>query len=70
MFSDQSAGEPPVSIPTTVVKPRCADGTAPATAWERRSSLNAFSGILFYNEEDAFFVSGVIRIFQYFFKLL
>jgi hypothetical protein len=36
------AGDPPVSIPTTVVKPRCADGTGRVTAWERRSSLDSF----------------------------
>jgi hypothetical protein len=38
--SDQSEGAPPVSIPTTVVKPLCADGTALVTAWESRTSLD------------------------------
>ena len=40
VFSDQSEGGPPVSIPTTDVKPLSADGTALAAAWESRSSLN------------------------------
>src|SRR5690606_18136552 len=31
------AGEPPVPIPNTVVKPRSADGTARATGWESTS---------------------------------
>ena len=42
LSSDKGAGDPPVSIPTTVVKPRCADGTGRETAWERRSSLDIF----------------------------
>ena len=40
VFSDQSEGGPPVSIPTTEVKPLSADGTALAAAWESRSLLN------------------------------
>ena len=39
MSSDMSEGDPPVSIPNTVVKPFCADGTALETGWESRSSL-------------------------------
>jgi hypothetical protein len=39
VFSDQSEGGPPVSIPTTDVKPLSADGTALVAAWESRSSL-------------------------------
>ena len=30
------AGETPVSIPNTMVKPRAAEGTVPATVWESR----------------------------------
>ena len=40
VFSDVSEGDPPVPIPTTVVKPLCADGTAPVTGWESKTSLN------------------------------
>lgn len=39
VFSDQREGGPPVSIPTTVVKPLSADGTALVAAWESRSLL-------------------------------
>jgi hypothetical protein len=38
--SDQSEGDPPVTIPHTVVKPLCADGTALVTAWESRALLD------------------------------
>src|SRR5256885_16818987 len=35
---DLTAGDPPVPIPNTEVKPRRADGTARESVWERRSS--------------------------------
>ena len=38
--SDLSEGDPPVPMPTTVVKPLCADGTAPGTGWESKTSLH------------------------------
>ena len=34
---DHTAGDPPVPIPNTVVKPRRADGTARESVWECRS---------------------------------
>jgi hypothetical protein len=34
---DLTAGDPPVPIPNTEVKPRWADGTARESVWERRS---------------------------------
>src|SRR5581483_343988 len=34
---DLTAGDPPVPIPNTEVKPRRADGTARESVWERRS---------------------------------
>ena len=35
---DLTAGDPPVPIPNTEVKPRRADGTARESVWEIRSS--------------------------------
>ena len=60
VVSDQSEGGPPVSIPTTAVKPLCADGTALATAWESRSSLtlNEEKAQLGSSGGCAFFVGG------------
>jgi hypothetical protein len=61
VFSDQSEGGPPVSIPTTVVKPLSADGTALVAAWESRSLLNVTPGQAQLGPSDhcAFFVDGL-----------
>ena len=45
LSSDESEGDPPVPIPTTVVKPFRADGTAGAARWESRSSLDSLLGV-------------------------
>src|SRR5690349_9046223 len=37
LVGDLTAGDPPVPIPNTEVKPRRADGTARESVWERRS---------------------------------
>ena len=37
VVGDLTAGDPPVPIPNTVVKPRRADGTARESVWESRS---------------------------------
>ena len=37
VVGDLTAGDPPVPIPNTEVKPRRADGTARESVWERRS---------------------------------
>ena len=42
VFSGKREGGPPVSMPTTEVKPFSADGTAWETKWESRSLLNTF----------------------------
>lgn len=58
---DHSAGETPVPIPNTAVKPRCADGTAGATWWESTSSPASYfdppervSGGFFFTTERFF----------------
>ena len=37
LVGDLTAGDPPVPIPNTEVKPRRADGTARESVWESRS---------------------------------
>ena len=46
------AGDIPVPIPNTMVKPRTADGTAPETVWESRWMPASFLKMLCQRQES------------------
>src|ERR1700686_3267921 len=53
LVGNLTAGDPPVPIPNTEVKPRWADGTARESVWESRS-LPALIKATFRNERGLF----------------
>src|SRR4051794_41314120 len=60
---DHTAGDPPVPIPNTEVKPRRADCTARESVWESRS-LPALIKAIFRNECGLFLFPGFPQDFE------